>query len=97
METNTLNAERYYVAVKPQINEIHSVHREGCPFMPKDNKRIYLGIFPTGNEAGEEGRKYFDKSHGCRFCSKESFADESHNHAGGFEPSVTGYILGFLN
>lgn len=97
MITNTLNAERYYVAIRPQTNEVHSVHREGCPFMPEDGKRIYLGIFPTGNEAGKESRKYFDNSHGCRFCAKESFADESHTHAGEFAPSGSVSLMGFLN
>ncbi|HEX2969358.1 MAG TPA: hypothetical protein VHO46_09640 [Bacteroidales bacterium] len=65
--------EKYYVAVKPQTNEIHSVHREGCPFMPDDNKRIYLGRFQSCDEASNEGRKHFHNSHGCPFCSKESY------------------------
>ena len=45
MLENCGTAEKYYVAVRPQTNEIHSVHREGCPFMPDDGKRIYLGFF----------------------------------------------------
>lgn len=68
----TGKVERYYVALRPQTNEIHSIHREGCPFMPEDNKRIYLGVFPSGKEAGEEGSKFFSKSHCCRFCSQDS-------------------------
>lgn len=72
----TRKVERYYVALKPQTNDFHSVHREGCPFMPDDNKRIYLGIFPTGKEAGEEGKKYFCKSNCCRFCSREASLTE---------------------
>jgi hypothetical protein len=61
----------YYVAVRPQTNELHSVHREGCPFMPDDSKRIFLGNFPTGDDALMEGQKYYRGSTKCRFCSKE--------------------------
>lgn len=77
MLANTQTVEKYYVSVKAQTNEMHSVHREGCPFMPDEEKRIYLGLFPSGNEAGIESRKYFYKSHGCRFCAKECFEDNT--------------------
>lgn len=60
----------YYVAVRPQTNEYHSVHKEGCPFMPEESKRIYLGSFGSGKEAGYEGKKIFSRSAECRFCSK---------------------------
>jgi hypothetical protein len=65
----TKTTDHYYVAVRPQTNEYHSVHREGCPFMPEETKRIYLGSFRTGEEAGYEGRKIFPRSTECRFCS----------------------------
>lgn len=71
------NVERYYVALRPQTNETHSVHREGCPFMPEDNKRIYLGVFHSGIEAGMEGIKFFPDCNCCRFCSKESSINKS--------------------
>lgn len=67
--------ENYYVAIKPQTNAVHSVHREGCPFMPADNKRIYLGAFQSGKEAGEEGKKLFCNSNCCRFCSGKTSAE----------------------
>lgn len=96
MTTDTLNAEKYYVATKPQTNNVHSVHREGCPFMPDVGKRIFLGLFTSGNQAGEESRKYFDNSHGCRFCAKESFAGEERSHAE-FVPSGISHAMEFLN
>jgi hypothetical protein len=62
---------KYYVAMRPQTNEHHSVHKEDCPFLPEDGRRIYLGIFQSPEDALEEGRKYFSRSDSCLFCSKE--------------------------
>ncbi len=36
---------KYYVAVRPSTNENHTVHKDGCPFLPDADKRIYLGDF----------------------------------------------------
>lgn len=65
---------KYYVAVRTQINEYHAVHKEGCPFLPEDGKRIYLGEFSSGMEAVKESQSHFSKSKGCIFCSKEKQA-----------------------
>jgi hypothetical protein len=62
---------KYYVAVRPQINENHAVHEESCPFLPDDEKRIYLGEFSSGEKAVKEGQRHFIKSKGCLFCSAE--------------------------
>jgi hypothetical protein len=62
---------KYYVAVRPQTNENHAVHKEGCPFLPDDEKRIYLGEFSTGQEAVSESHRHFTNTKGCLFCSKE--------------------------
>jgi hypothetical protein len=72
-------ADHYYLAVRPQTNEYHSVHKEGCPFMPDNSGRIYLGIFASGDDAGAESRKVFPRSCQCRFCSDshESQTDSS--------------------
>jgi hypothetical protein len=67
---------RYYVAIRPQTNEYHTVHKEDCPFLPDDNKRIYLGTFGPGEDAVREGRKYFKRSNSCRFCSKEDHEEK---------------------
>lgn len=97
MTANNPKVEKYYVSVRPQTNEIHSVHREGCPFMPDDNKRIYLGLFRSGTEAGQAGKKYFGNSHGCRFCSLES-SGSNHEHLH-IHTSMTNtnVMLSFLN
>lgn len=63
---------KYYVAVRPRTNETHSIHKEGCPFLSADEKRIYLGIFRSGNDALIEGRHHFLNSSRCPFCSKET-------------------------
>ena|SRR5450759_1607242 len=63
--------EKYYVAIRPQTNEQHAVHKEGCPFLPDDEKRIYLGVFNSGKDAVREGQRHFDRTNSCLFCSKE--------------------------
>ena len=60
---------KYYVAVKPQTNEYHSVHKEGCPFLPEEGMRIDLGSFDSPGEALAEGHKLFYRAKCCLFCS----------------------------
>jgi hypothetical protein len=67
---------KYFVAVRPQTNENHAVHKEGCPFLPDDEKRIYLGVFSSGQDAVVESQRHFIKTKGCLFCSKEHKASE---------------------
>jgi hypothetical protein len=62
---------KYYVALRPQINENHAVHKENCPFLPDDKKRIYLGVFNSGGDAIKEGQRHFFKTNCCPFCLKE--------------------------
>jgi hypothetical protein len=71
--------KKYYVAVRPQTNDLHSVHQEGCPFMPDDGKRIFLGQFNSGQDALRIGEMYFHETGNCLFCCKEntSSADNS--------------------
>jgi hypothetical protein len=62
---------KYYVAVRTRTNEDHTVHKEGCPFLPDEDKRIYLGAFNSGQDAVREARNHFIKTNSCKFCSKE--------------------------
>jgi hypothetical protein len=62
---------KYYLAIRPQTNKNHAVHKEGCPFLPENDKRIFLGRFNSGHEAVKEGRRHFLKTNSCLFCSKE--------------------------
>jgi hypothetical protein len=64
-------AAKYYVAVRPRINENHAVHKEGCPFLNENEKRIFLGVFSSSLDAVKASRRYFFSSEGCMFCSKE--------------------------
>jgi hypothetical protein len=61
---------KYYVVVRPQTNDFHSVHKEGCPFLPDDEKRIDLGVSKSDKDALNKGLKYFSKACSCLFCSK---------------------------
>jgi hypothetical protein len=63
---------KYYVTVRPRTNDTHSIHKEGCPFLADDEKRIYLGMFKSASDAIKEGRQYYHNSGRCPFCSKET-------------------------
>jgi hypothetical protein len=62
---------KYYVAIRPQTDDRHNVHKEDCPFLPEAERRIFLGIFQSPQDAVAEGTKYFNRSNNCLFCSKE--------------------------
>jgi hypothetical protein len=62
---------KYFVVVKPQTNDHHSIHKEGCPFLPDKDRSIYLGKFSSGMEAVKESHIHFKKTKCCIFCSKE--------------------------
>ena len=62
---------KYYVAIRPQTNEYHAVHKEDCPFLPDKEKRIYLGKFNSGKDATRIGQLFFDRTRSCPFCLKE--------------------------
>jgi hypothetical protein len=62
---------KYYVVIRPQTDENHAVHKEDCPFLPENEKRIYLGMFGSCEEAIREGKRHFPRTNHCRFCSKE--------------------------
>jgi hypothetical protein len=63
---------KYYVAVRPRTNETHSIHKEGCPFLSADEKRIYLGVFRSAGDALKESKHHFINSSRCPFCSKDT-------------------------
>lgn len=66
-------ARKYFVAIRPQTNKYHTIHLEGCPFLPENEKRIYLGNLDSVNEAVGEGQKHFRSACCCLFCLKEHF------------------------
>jgi hypothetical protein len=82
---------KYYVAIRPQTNEHHAVHKEGCPFLPDYKKRIYLGAFNSDLDAVMEGQRHFNKSNSCLFCFKEHKAHREHPML--YKPANKGIIL----
>jgi hypothetical protein len=62
---------KYYISLRPQTNELHLVHKEGCPFLPDDGKRIFLGDFRTSHEAERSGSIHFIGVKQCLFCCRE--------------------------
>ena len=63
--------EKYFISRNPLISGIHTIHRQGCPFLPEPGKRILLGVFGSSQEAVEKGSGYFRSPVGCPFCLKE--------------------------
>jgi hypothetical protein len=62
---------KYYVAMRPRTNEMHGVHKEGCPFLEDEEKSIFLGKFRSAYDAERAGLKHFSKTKCCAFCAKE--------------------------
>jgi hypothetical protein len=62
---------KYYVAIRSLTNKKHAVHKEDCPFLPDDEKRIFLGYFHSGRDALRESEKHFRSTGQCRFCMNE--------------------------
>jgi hypothetical protein len=62
---------KYFISTSPRISGSHTVHRQGCPFLPEPGRRISLGVFQSSQEAVKEGRNYFGRADNCPFCSKE--------------------------
>jgi hypothetical protein len=81
---------KYYVAIRPQTNDNHAVHKEGCPFLPDQKKRIYLGVFNSGQDAIKEGQRHFLKTKSCLFCQKDN--KEHAEHPGYYIPFKRGII-----
>jgi hypothetical protein len=64
----------YYLTKRTNFTGTRAVHKEGCPFLQKNNKSIYLGNFSTSNNAIWKARMIFDNSSACIFCAKEGVA-----------------------
>jgi len=62
---------RYFICTRSRIDGSHTIHREDCPLLPEDDKRIFLGTFTTVSEALFEAAMHFRKPDSCPFCSKE--------------------------
>jgi hypothetical protein len=61
----------YYVNKIAANDGDHEVHKTDCTHMPAELNRKYLGNFTNCAEAVREAKKYFSRSNGCIFCSKE--------------------------
>lgn len=58
----------YYVDKQTGFNGNHVVHATGCPFLPSDNARLFLGTFYTPNAAIQQARKFYPGALGCEHC-----------------------------
>ena len=62
---------RYYVNKNAQANGDHEVHKSDCSFLPKEENRIYLGVFDNCKDAVRGAKKYYSQVNGCYYCSNE--------------------------
>ena len=86
--------KKYFISMKPLINGTYSIHKEGCPFLPGQEKHIYLGTFQSVKSAIDEGQKYSEAAGICRFCLMEQCPEKNFRifpgtlRISGFESSV---------
>ena len=59
----------YYVNQRPQPNGDHEVHQSTCSYLPTD--RTYLGEFTNCRDAVQAAKRYYTKSNGCYWCSRD--------------------------
>jgi len=69
-------AVKYFICNSSQTDGSHTVHKDGCPFLPEPGKRISMGIFKSADSALKEGRRYFSKPVRCLFCGKETYTED---------------------
>lgn len=58
----------YYVDKHAGYNDNHVVHATGCPFLPSDGARRFLGTFYTATAAIQQARKFYSSALGCEHC-----------------------------
>lgn len=64
---------RYYLNKNAQPTGEHEVHKSTCSFLPKEENRVYLGLFSNANEAVKEAKsRGYKTADGCYFCSSEA-------------------------
>lgn len=49
-------------------NYDHEVHAEDCYWLPKPEKRIYLGYYASCSDAVRAARSYYPNVDGCAVC-----------------------------
>ena len=62
---------RYFISTRPRADGSHTVHREGCPFIPGEEQHLFLGNYDTLEGAVNEGNKYYKITGICVFCLKD--------------------------
>jgi len=63
--------KKYYVNTNSQSNGDHEVHTSDCSYLPRAENRKDLGCFSNCRGAVTEAKKYYRKSNGCYYCSRE--------------------------
>ena len=62
--------KKYFLNKRSLFNGFFPVHKEGCPFLPDEKNRTYIGSFKTCYGAVEAAEKININSDGCYFCIK---------------------------
>lgn len=62
---------KYYLKLKPAADHSNLVHRDGCPFLPGREERIFLGEFKNAEEPVNLSRQFGMNTRICRFCCFE--------------------------
>jgi hypothetical protein len=63
-----MGSARYYLNLKTTADHANMVHRDGCPFLPGREKRLFLGVYENADDPVNSGREYGMNSRKCIFC-----------------------------
>lgn len=69
--------DHYFVSTKVTIKGVHTVHKDGCMYMPNVTQRNYLGLFLTAKEAVKVACHNFQNAKACNHCLEEVYASIS--------------------
>jgi hypothetical protein len=60
--------KNYYVSLRTLANGDNEVHTDGCPFFPRPEKHIDLGLHPNCENAMTAARAHYPQVNGCVYC-----------------------------
>ena len=63
---------KFYVdnQISCEVRRSHVVHREDCPQLPGESRRLYIGHFTCKDEALKRSKVIYPTSDACEVCCR---------------------------